>query len=547
MVQLSGRPKTKTSLRTLIFWQVVLLLVSYASYYLRGLSDSLLLYLPTALSIVLIHWYGWRVLLIVYINAIATLIIWNAPGPPWRILLISTHEPLVAFASKLLVDRFIKVDSGEFFKSTRLFSLFIFYGIVIPISLNSIYVYNYTFINKDLEQVALFWFSDLITILAVAVPLLHFLKPSNTLFITTNQAVPRFSSSQNFIPTRESVEFIGVLLFFIVFYLVMPFDQYWYVYWIGAVIVALRQGFERVILLSLAIFFITYILPLIEVLPDDLTNSSTQRIPIHLGAVTMMFMAMLVGRVVSDWQASEAEIVQQNEEIEKANRKLRKANEELDRFVYSASHDLSAPLKSIKGLIAISKMEPAEVPTYLDKMEKSVDKLEDFITEVLDYSRTSRKELEVEPLKLTILFKEILEKFNFLEGYNSIRFETDFKVDIIHSDKFLIKVILGNLVSNSIKYQKTGIAHEPCIVLSSSESNGQVQIIIRDNGEGIEKEHQEKIFQMFYRGTMSSSGSGLGLYIAREAANKLNGTLNLNSVVGKGTTATLTLQKAYSE
>jgi signal transduction histidine kinase len=209
-------------------------------------------------------------------------------------------------------------------------------------------------------------------------------------------------------------------------------------------------------------------------------------------------------------------------------------NRELDRFVYSVSHDLSAPLKSIKGLVIISRMEPEAAMEYLDKIEISVNRLESFIDEVLEYSRTNRRDLIFEEVNLKQLIGEINEKFQFLDGYEKIWFTYNFQSEVVRTDKFLMRVVLSNLLSNAIKYQKTKEDHQPEIRLRSYTEKNYLIIEVADNGEGIPEEYQKKIFDMFYRGTVNSTGSGLGLYIAREAVHKMNGEISVQSDRHKG-------------
>ena len=103
------------------------------------------------------------------------------------------------------------------------------------------------------------------------------------------------------------------------------------------------------------------------------------------------------------------------------------------------------------------------------------------------------------------------------------------------------KVALSNLLSNAIKYQKRHPDHKPEIKVSSLLINNQVQISIADNGEGISDAYKDKIFEMFYRGRSNSSGSGLGLYIAKEAVEKLHGSISVETTYGKGSNFTLQL------
>ena len=166
---------------------------------------------------------------------------------------------------------------------------------------------------------------------------------------------------------------------------------------------------------------------------------------------------------------------------------------------------------------------------YLSKIDTSINKLESFIAEVIDYSRTNRKEIRTEKIHLETVAKELIEDFKYLENFKRIEFKYDFVVEHVVTDKFLLKVILSNLISNAIEYQKVNPEHMPFISLSSSKEGGLTKIIIEDNGEGIAPQFQERIFEMFYRGSNNSTGSGLGLYILKEAIEKLNGKIEMNS------------------
>jgi signal transduction histidine kinase len=212
--------------------------------------------------------------------------------------------------------------------------------------------------------------------------------------------------------------------------------------------------------------------------------------------------------------------------------------------VYSVSHDLSAPLKSIRGLVNVSRIEQQSPFQYLDKIEKSVNRLEDFIGEVLDYSRTNRKQLDLERIDLTLTINDLLAKFEYMELYPNIRFIFDIQVPIVKTDSFLLRVVLSNLLSNAIKYQQKYDDHKAMVTIKSYPKDSQVVIEITDNGEGIQDAYQDKIFDMFYRGTLNSTGSGLGLYIAREAATKLKGRISMESMWGKGSSFYIHLSNA---
>jgi two-component system, sensor histidine kinase len=148
----------------------------------------------------------------------------------------------------------------------------------------------------------------------------------------------------------------------------------------------------------------------------------------------------------------------------------------------------------------------------------------------------------IEQIRLKELCTEILDNLKYTDGFQAIQFDfTGIEQNEILTDRTRIKIILNNLLSNAIKYQKNAPDHQPQIKISSYRIDTKLVVEIEDNGDGIKPEFQPRIFDMFYRGTDKSKGSGLGLYIAKEAAEKLNATLMMNSTYGTGSTFSLLL------
>ncbi|MBX2901016.1 MAG: GHKL domain-containing protein [Cyclobacteriaceae bacterium] len=510
----------------LLLFQLALITLAYVSFQLTSVTHSLLLYLPLVVGIVSIHWFGWRVLPTLLINGVTTMLIWGVSHLTPKLLLISTHEAAVALASWLLYSKLFK-DPGPQLGTSRSFLGFVSLAVVIPISLNSVYVYNYGFIKGDLDKVALYWLSDFLTILPIATALLYIFKFDST--------TRKFSQIPLYFKKNVVIELAGVSILFIALSLIFPFDRFWFIYGIGATIVSLRWGFAASITINLIIFLLNYLFPLFDFASPLLINhGSTQYISVHLGMATMMFVSLLVGRVVSDLRIAQKNLKSQKARVDHINSELQKANQELDRFVYSASHDLSAPLKSIKGLVTICRLDGANIPEYLQKIDQSVLRLEEFISEVLDYSRTSRKNPTPALTPLEEVFKDIHSRFEYLQEVSKINFKLDLSVRALIIDRFLLQVALSNLLSNAIKYQKNHSEHQSHVYFRSYQTDQEVILEIEDNGEGIRPQYQNKLFDMFYRGTATSSGSGLGLYIAQEAIKKAGGRIEVESEWGEG-------------
>ncbi len=230
----------------------------------------------------------------------------------------------------------------------------------------------------------------------------------------------------------------------------------------------------------------------------------------------------------------------QKEELERTNTELIKSNKELDRFVYSVSHDLRAPLSSMLGVIGISEAvtdDPFMVKN-MSMLKLSITKLDGFIKDILDYSRNSRTEIRKDEIHFSELLNDITNDLKHMLCSNEskpIDIKTIVKNGIpFHSDKSRVTIILNNLISNAIRYHQPDVP-DPFIEIGITISEHAATIIIKDNGIGIDKVHQQKIFEMFYRVSTKSVGSGLGLYIVKETMEKLGGTIQLTSEPGKGT------------
>ncbi len=228
--------------------------------------------------------------------------------------------------------------------------------------------------------------------------------------------------------------------------------------------------------------------------------------------------------------------------VERRNAELQKVNSELDRFVYSASHDLRAPLASILGLVNVARLDkPEMVEDYLQKIEISVQKLDGFIRDIIDFSRNARVEMEVVPIDFNKVIHEVIDNLMYLDEKNQIkRIVNVTGTDVFFTDKKRLTIILNNLISNSIKYFNPH-AHGPFIEVNVSYTNQQAVVTVRDNGIGIAAEHVDNIFKMFYRGDEKSRGSGLGLYIVKETVDKIKGKISVKSRYGEGSIFTVTL------
>jgi signal transduction histidine kinase len=233
---------------------------------------------------------------------------------------------------------------------------------------------------------------------------------------------------------------------------------------------------------------------------------------------------------------SESELMQKEKFAIQKNKELQKVNDELDRFVYSVSHDLRSPLSSILGLtnLALKTYERAELEQILKMIQGRVHAQDHFIREIIDYSRNARTETTREQIYLKPLVDGVIDALKFNNHADKITFHQQIPDDIVlFSDKIRLTVILSNLIGNAIKYHDLK-KQNPFIEIGYREDVSA--IYVQDNGIGVLPDDQEKIFHMFYRGSDRSTGSGLGLFITREAVTKLKGSIEVKSVYGEGST-----------
>lgn len=231
-------------------------------------------------------------------------------------------------------------------------------------------------------------------------------------------------------------------------------------------------------------------------------------------------------------------------ELTRTNTELLKTNTELDRFVYSVSHDLRSPLTSILGLISFIEEESLETDTleHIGMIRNSVNRLDEFIKNILSYSRNNRTGLDVVQIPLQKTTSEIVDLLRSIKEAEEILFEIDIKEQHpFYSDKLRLNTLLENLISNAIKYHKTDQTDSFIKIVGQSDPE-KLFLSISDNGIGIASKHQDKIFDMFFRISSQSNGSGIGLYIVKDTVQILQGSIEVHSEEGKGTTFNIILK-----
>ncbi len=224
---------------------------------------------------------------------------------------------------------------------------------------------------------------------------------------------------------------------------------------------------------------------------------------------------------------------------------LEKTNDELNRFIYSISHELRAPLVSVIGIVNLVKMEDLYHSSgeYWGLIETCSNKLDYYIQKTLQYYKNNKSEANLTFINFSELVSDLVNLYAFVDKETKIEVNIDQPIEFL-GDSFRIEVILGNLISNAINYQKVN-APEKSVSIKVVITPEVAEIDIKDNGVGILDDHLEKIFAQFFKGR-SHHGSGLGLFIVKEALTKLNGKITVNSRIDEGTTFKIIIPNAQA-
>ncbi|PIF33266.1 phospho-acceptor domain-containing protein [Flavobacterium sp. 9] len=274
-------------------------------------------------------------------------------------------------------------------------------------------------------------------------------------------------------------------------------------------------------------------------------GEGTRKIKFLLTIFNVIFILIIVCSVCLYYSIMVKRLLFSKKETEAKNENLILVNHELDRFVYSASHDLRSPITSLKGLIEITQLEDDvdQIKDYLSLMYQSLTKQDQFISDIIDYSKNKRKLIIVEPVSLQDLFNEAISQLMHIENANRITFRQELLVDQIQSDGLRLKIIISNLLSNAIKYADNS-KQEMFISIKTYIQEGFNKIEVADNGIGINDEFKDYIFEMYY-GTNKNKGSGLGLYIVKEAVENIKGNISVFSESNIGSKFIVTIPNAY--
>ncbi|MXO73782.1 histidine kinase [Altererythrobacter aerius] len=300
-----------------------------------------------------------------------------------------------------------------------------------------------------------------------------------------------------------------------------------------------------------------------------------------IGGLTTALLVVFLGSAVflvlrynRDLTRTQLALQRSNEGLEEAvaarTAELTRANAEIQRFAYIVSHDLRSPLVNVLGFT--SELDTArktirafmdtlftehpdlrdeaawlaadeDLPEALEFIRKSTEKMDRLINSILELSRQGRRQLAPETLDMNALVDGVVASLYQLAEDAGAGVTVE-PVPDVRSDRIAVEQIVSNLVENALKYLDPKRPGE--VTVSGRRDGRMVEVIVRDNGRGIDPNDQERIFELFRRaGTQDQPGEGIGLANVRALAYRLGGNITVKSQLDEGATFILSLPETF--
>ena len=237
-------------------------------------------------------------------------------------------------------------------------------------------------------------------------------------------------------------------------------------------------------------------------------------------------------------QRSNEDLKARTQELQQKMHELQLINNDLDNFVYTASHDLRSPILNLKGLHELFASKIQDKLTEKDKlilgrMDESVARLNRTIKDLSEVAKIQKEEHSNELLSFNEILQEVMLEMSPMIHESKAQIQADFNVEYIRYPYSHLKSILYNLLSNAIKYASPDRA--PFILISTRAEEGKLKLTVSDNGLGLAPDQLNKLFLMFKRLHNHVEGSGIGLYMIKRIIERNGGSIAVDSKPGIGT------------
>jgi signal transduction histidine kinase len=270
------------------------------------------------------------------------------------------------------------------------------------------------------------------------------------------------------------------------------------------------------------------------------------RLPVLQAFANQAAAALQKARLYEETQRYAGEL---EDRVAERTAQLQSTNLELDRFAYSVSHDLRAPLRAMQGFsLALledyaGKLDPGG-QDFARRINAAAERMDTLIQDLLGYSRISREEMALQPVSLE---QTVAEAMAHVEGdiqARQARVRVEPPLPEVQAHRATLLQIVANLVSNATKFTAPDVQSQ--VRLWAEDRGERVRLWVEDNGLGIAPEHQERIFRIFERlhGIEAYPGTGIGLAIVKKGVERMGGQAGVESAPGQGSRFWVELAKA---
>ncbi|WP_374030115.1 ATP-binding protein [Bdellovibrio bacteriovorus] len=505
------------------------------------------LYFPINLGVVMALWWGPRVLIAVYLNALFAMPLIGLPKPQLYPLYALPELAEVFIAYMLVRERFKSLSSWK--PTPKNISLFFVYGLLIP-SIVASFAIQAIFVATGFMQKEVFLWNTLITavgdltgavfltfpLLIIFTPFLY--KKGLSLFVYHTMPPLRLEK----LTRKEKFMLAGVMAGSLVLALSLPLSQTWYVYGILILILSAWYGLYAALLINTWVMALTITLPRSLNLPwaDEPVLIQT---PATL--LTLCFCSLITGAAVSSLTEKIDKLRETEGALKAARDSAEEASQAKSEFLARMSHEIRTPLNSVLGMLELLKETQLsrDQERYLTLFSHAGENLKALINDLLDFSKIEAKALTVEDVSYNLhaTVRSVFEILQIKAEEKGLRFELmiDKEVPVFQrGDPTRIRQVLFNLIGNALKFTTEGAVHVG--VRIDREQGEKLLIEVQDTGIGIPREKQARLFSPFFQAdpgiNRKYGGTGLGLVISKNLVEIMGGKMEMKSLAGRGTT-----------